>query len=82
MRITALQKDTGLSQTYYLETHSTVNGTIVTVYRRYQGRMHCVGQFTNPRQDVEDNRPMIEQAAYHQCFGEVLEYFNRPQKES
>lgn len=78
MIITMLKRDTGLSQNYYLETRSSVNGTIVTVYRMHNGRKDCVGQFTNTRQDVSDNRPMVENAAYHQCFGEVIEYFNRP----
>jgi CRISPR/Cas system-associated protein Cas5 (RAMP superfamily) len=76
MKITAYQNDTGLSQTYYLETASTVTGTIVTVRDNDQKRT-ILGQFTNNRQGIGDARPLEGIVSYSYKMAEVLELFGR-----
>ncbi len=73
MRITALKSDTGLSQTYYLDTYPTVTGVIVTVYDRTKS---CLGQWTNNRQDTKDTRPFENVIEYDPRMTEILKYFS------
>ncbi len=74
MRITALKRDTGLSQTYYLDTYSTVTGVIVSVY---DSKRTLIGQFTNNRQDTNDKRPLEGVIQYDPKMDEVVQHWSK-----
>lgn len=77
MIIRAHKSDTGLSQSYMLETHQGPRGIICVVYNEDAKR---VGQFTNPRQEIGDNSPLIDVLVLDlEAMEEVLNHWGRPQ---